>query len=539
MTVMKEENEHVLFEIQSTITRRSTQSHIKHTFFVPEQTHTVYIDFSFDPPHMIDLVENERIIQEAHDFYGVTHSRSKKVEPVRNLLTLSVDDPEGFRGSRHYHSPVQQMAIRPSGSTPGVLNKANRAGLWSVTVSIHALVTEACQFTVRVYSLAAEGKANATRSIPWQSKLSTTSIDENKEKLPVIEQESEPTYWLPAELHTHTFHSDGKQSVLEMAVEAKNMGLQALVVSDHNTTSPLQDIEEARRESGLHILYGLEWTTFYGHLLTIGYEKLTYTDWRDIGPYDMEKGIATIHKHGALAGMAHPFRIGNPIGTGCHWEFPVKNINIFDFIEVWNSVRPGAKMYNQRAFAYWTDILNKGYRLTATAGRDWHHNEEKDPLPAITYVRMPESWSPANKSQVKTEANEGTKLADQFRRSFLAAIRSGKVSISYGSPLELHIYQAGIIYEIGDSICREKGNIQAHIQCAEWPRSERIDSKTFQLRLVSNIGQLVEGAASHLDMQFSIDDVEKLSWIRAELYGLVDHNDIPELIAFTNPIYFE
>ncbi len=437
-TAMNKENKHVLFEIQSTITRSSTQAHIKHTFFVPEQTDAVYIDFAFDPSQVNDPSENEQIIQEAHDFYEIARSGAGQEEPVLNVLTLSIDDPEGFRGARHYHSPVQQMIIRKMGSTPGVLNKDNQAGLWSVTVSTHALVTKTCQFSVQVYRIPDKSKTVRMQAIPWQSKPLTKSILENKEKLPAIARENGPSYWLPSELHTHTFHSDGKQSVLEMADVAKSMGLQALVVSDHNTTSPLQDIEEAKRESGLHILYGLEWTTFYGHMLTIGYEKLTYTDWRDIGPYDMEKGIAKIHEHGALAGMAHPFRIGYPIGTGCHWEFPVKGIHIFDFIEVWNSVRPGAKLYNQRAFVYWTELLNKGYRLTATAGRDWHHNEDEDPLPAITYVKMPDIWAPENNSQVASEGTE--KAENQFRLTFLAAIRSGRVSLSYGSPLDLTVF---------------------------------------------------------------------------------------------------
>lgn len=48
---MREKENHILFEINSTITNKSTQSHIQHSFFVPEDTDVIYVDFSFDPPH--------------------------------------------------------------------------------------------------------------------------------------------------------------------------------------------------------------------------------------------------------------------------------------------------------------------------------------------------------------------------------------------------------------------------------------------------------------------------------------------------------
>ncbi|MGN7941022.1 CehA/McbA family metallohydrolase [Virgibacillus sp. 6R] len=514
---MREEEEHILFEINSSITNKSTQSHIKHTFFVPENTDTVYIDFSFEPPHQTDVNENKRLTEEASKYYETKLSQDD-VDPIRNLLTLSIDDPDGFRGGRHYHSPIQHVIIRDHNSSPGFLNKRNLAGLWFITVSVHALVTDTCQFQLCVYK-----KSNSiatTTSLPWRNKPLIQQINNNGFNIPRYPKIEGITQWVPSELHTHTFHSDGKQSVIEMAEVAKEMGLKAVVMSDHNTISPFEDIEQAENQSGIHILYGLEWTTFYGHLLTVGYETPTYTDWRIIGPLDIERGIKEIRRHGALVGIAHPFRIGNPIGTGCHWEFPVESLNVFDFIEVWNSTRPGAKAYNQRAFKYWTDLLNKGYRITATAGRDWHHNEEINPLPAITYVQMP-------------EVNEDK---NSFRKAFLRSIRAGRVSISYEKPLKLTVKHGEGVFQVGDVVNQvEHQPFIVQVYSEEWGHNERIDKKSAFMAIVTNDGERLRGSSGLFQLETEIKEKD-IKWIRAELYASVE-NERPELVAFTNPIY--
>ncbi|MGG4469417.1 CehA/McbA family metallohydrolase [Paenibacillus alvei] len=515
---MREEEAHILFEINSTITNKSMQSHIQHTFFVPEDTDVIYVDFSFDPPHQTDVNENKRLMEEASMYYESKLPQNGE-ELIRNLLTLSIDDHDGFRGARHYHSPTQHVMISDFHSSPGFLNKRNPAGLWSVTVSIHALVTESCQFKLRVYKK--PHSANKTL-IPWRDKPLCQPIKENVISFPSYPSIEGSVKWVPSELHTHTFHSDGKQSLIEMARVAKEMGLKAVVMTDHNTISPFEEMKQAEVLSGLHILYGLEWTTFYGHVLTVGYESPTYTDWRAIGPLDIEKGISEIRRHDALVGIAHPFRIGNPIGTGCHFEFPVESINAFDFIEVWNSTRPGSKAYNQRAFHYWTDLLNKGYRITATAGRDWHHNEEINPLPAITYVQM---------SQVSEDKNI-------FRTAFLQSIRAGRISISYDKPLELIVMQEEKTYRVGDVINKDENQpFIVQVSSEEWDFNDRIDRKGAFMVIVTNEGEHFTGSIGQFQLETEIANKD-LKWIRAELYASIDNGD-PELVAFTNPIYMK
>lgn len=70
--------------------------------------------------------------------------------------------------------------------------------------------------------------------------------------------------WLPFELHTHTPHSDGTHTLLEMCAKARELGLSGIALTDHNTTSGMADAASVTEETGIAIIPGLEWTTFTG-----------------------------------------------------------------------------------------------------------------------------------------------------------------------------------------------------------------------------------------------------------------------------------
>ena len=84
--------------------------------------------------------------------------------------------------------------------------------------------------------------------------------------------------YLPIELHTHTHHSDGRFTPAELLQAAAAYGYHGLVLTDHNTVSALPEIRELPGDT-LPVLQGIEWTTYYGHLLVLGYD--TVIDWRD------------------------------------------------------------------------------------------------------------------------------------------------------------------------------------------------------------------------------------------------------------------
>ncbi|QDP41761.1 CehA/McbA family metallohydrolase [Radiobacillus deserti] len=507
-----------LLETRAELTKASMQSHTTYMFYVPEDVEHIMIDFSFDPPHLQDESKALEIVRETLRYYELEDEtrideQALNYLPVKNLLTISIDDPDGFRGARHAHLPKQNVRIGETESSPGMLNRRNPSGLWSITISAHAIVSDICTYTLIVRAAGIPDNEKLA-AIPWQNKMLNQGVPVKKDEQQPVEWKKDKSSWrwVPAELHSHTYHSDGVQTVQEMVDKATEIGLEVVAITDHNTVSPLQEMEQVQLNSPIKLLYGLEWTTFYGHVLTIGYKRLQYTEWRNVGPKDIGKGIEEIHRHGALVGIAHPFRIGNPIGTGCHWEFAVEDIQAFDFMEVWNSERPGAFLHNHKAFNYWTDLLNKGYQIPATAGRDWHHNDSKHPMPAKSYIHMPSNHS---------------RQSEDFRTLFLDSIRTGAITASYGNPLQLEAQINQTTYVISDRIL-EKGMFTFRAYVEPWESM----GENISIRLVTNLGILKEKKGTFL----TYESQKKLLWIRAELY--TGAHNVEEMIAFTNPIYF-
>jgi hypothetical protein len=332
--------------------------------------------------------------------------------------------------------------------------------------------------------------------------------------------------WTACELHTHTFHSDGQQTLLELANGAKSLGFECIALTDHNTMTGLRDRESVEAETGILIIPGMEWTTFYGHMVTIGMDA--FVDWRSKGIGDIHQGITEIHANGGIAGMAHPFRVGSPICTGCYWEYEIKDWNDMDYIEVWSGTFPSIHKNNQRAFQLWTDRLNAGNRIAATSGRDWHvQSETPDPI-SVTYLGL---------------ENPG----DSLRNQAIHAISRGRVAVTIGPLMTMSIEKANSSYKLGDLIPLEDVPFhvdqsvgKAHVQIDFSVRKGLWDipDQSFTLLITGNTGVLNQRLIRSEDAEYGLDlAFTNLIWARAELWGTVSGARV--LIAFTNAIYCE
>ncbi|WP_010496377.1 CehA/McbA family metallohydrolase [Paenibacillus elgii] len=327
--------------------------------------------------------------------------------------------------------------------------------------------------------------------------------------------------WLPFELHTHTPHSDGIHTLHDMCRRAAELGLRGIALTDHNTTSGLADAARVTDETGICIVPGMEWTTFYGHMLTLG---VPYCEWRDLGPKDILKGIDRVHRQGGVVGIAHPFSMGSPICTGCHWEYDIQDWHQIDYMEVWHETLPPLRNHNAPAFEQWTNLLNQGVRIAATAGRDWHHSSENSDPPAFTYLGIA-----GDDRAVMTEA-------------VVEAIRSGRICVSMGPLVTLELRAGGQTYGIGDVVPQAAGEsaellVQVH---APFRTSGHnlLQGPSYTLIVESNLGELGRGTVTESEPAFfRTISGEGLTWLRVRLHGLLGMALAD--VAFTNPLYFE
>ena len=161
----------------------------------------------------------------------------------------------------------------------------------------------------------------------------------------------------PFEMHCHTRHSDGTFLVPQLIESVAAYGYAGLALTDHNAVTGLLEVtEELQRKNNCLVLPGIEWTTFYGHLLVIGCDR--FVDWRFVTPDTIDEALQEIRAAGGIAGVAHPCEVGSPLMCGCNWEFRVKRWDLMDYVEIWSGPDPHASAKNGLAMPWYDALLN-------------------------------------------------------------------------------------------------------------------------------------------------------------------------------------
>ena len=320
--------------------------------------------------------------------------------------------------------------------------------------------------------------------------------------------------WFPCEMHCHTLHSDGKFTVESLMQTAKEYGLSGIALTDHNTVSGWDEITEEREKKYVSVLKGIEWTTFFGHMLVTDCKE--FVDWRDAVPDNIDEKIAEVKKRGGMVGIAHPYELGSPMCTGCFWDYHVKKWENVDYIEVWSKPFPPSKSANERAFSLWTGLLDKGYHLAATYGKDWHKKSDEAEPYGCTYI--------------------GTESETLTGAEIKKAVQNGRTSITMGPLITLTAQRSDAEYNVGD--VWEEGKAKIKIEVFPNTRKEHWEKFNITLesvRLIRNGRRTVfESKYGGNALSFTLNC--EPGWYIAELWGKI--NGQRYMIGFTSPMYF-
>lgn len=125
-------------------------------FELKEETNQLNISFCYKPKVLYDRAAAEKILEGCISDYSLEEQedfirRFYDNMPLNNLLTISVDDPSEFRGAVHRHLNNQHLFIRKDSATHGLIAGAIPLGRWVVTISVHSVVTETCNYRLHVW----------------------------------------------------------------------------------------------------------------------------------------------------------------------------------------------------------------------------------------------------------------------------------------------------------------------------------------------------------------------------------------------------
>lgn len=164
-----------------------------------------------------------------------------------------------------------------------------------------------------------------------------------------------------ADLHVHTAASlDGLSSLEELTAAAKEAGLDAVAITDHNLCTPVP-----QRLNGVLLIPGCEVSTRQGHVTGLFLEEpLDLEGLRKNGLPQGGDAVEEIHRRGGIAVLAHPYQ--SPGAAPEDFDFRpdcVEGANARADLKV--------KEANERAAA-----LAQSLGLPAVGGSDAHSRRE-------------------------------------------------------------------------------------------------------------------------------------------------------------------
>ncbi len=123
-------------------------------FSVPEGIKRLFITYSYSPKILEDKEKSyelicENILRDAPEDVN-RYPDYEEFMPLKNLVTLSLDSPEEFRGAAHRHDETQFHEIGENFASPGFLKSKIIAGEWRLSLNIHAVVTDICTCRIKI-----------------------------------------------------------------------------------------------------------------------------------------------------------------------------------------------------------------------------------------------------------------------------------------------------------------------------------------------------------------------------------------------------
>ena len=255
----------------------------------------------------------------------------------------------GFRGWSG--ADRRTFFIERERATPGYLPGALPSGTWSIILGLYEVPRAGVRYwvTVEIESSVAELRL-VKPAAPGAEVLAAGGAAARR--------------WFRGDLHSHSVHSDGANTIPEIARFAKLRKLDFLAITDHNTTSHHAEIDAMRRSPVL-LVPGEEVTTYRGHANVWGLRE--WADFRVTSDAEMHRVWQWV------AGRKRPFSINHPKEHGPAWEMADPG---FAIREVWQAPW---RWYNWQSVGAWDELLSEGRRIIPVGGSDAHSVPPAEP----------------------------------------------------------------------------------------------------------------------------------------------------------------
>ncbi|WP_010277312.1 hypothetical protein [Paenibacillus senegalensis] len=153
-----------LLEKRGCVTPEDSRTHIRIPFEMTQAGGEITIQFEYGPKVLEDMTRALKLLEQSFDCYVLPAQREKaakqanKYLPLKNLITLSLDDPNVYRGACHRHDAYQQLKLSELRASPGLVIGKLPRGQWTATLSFHCIVTGSCDYRLQIDWTDGEGE---------------------------------------------------------------------------------------------------------------------------------------------------------------------------------------------------------------------------------------------------------------------------------------------------------------------------------------------------------------------------------------------
>jgi hypothetical protein len=421
----------------------------------------------------------------------------------RTVIDLGLYDPNRLRGWSG--SDKNWFTISDVDATASYLPGPIQPGTWKLQLGVPNIrkgVT--AEYTAKIYLSRSIQLPNISETVPQPLR--------------------EGPGWYQGDLHDHTGHSDGKCNSMSRSDQkvfcpefrvlekAASLGLDFVAVTDHNTVSHHNELEQWQAYfDRLLLIRGREITTFVGHANVFG--TSADIDFRVAPGFTATDMAKSVRAAGGVLSLNHPVRPSGEDCMGCGWRAPI-DYSLVDGVEAVNGIDPDTPY---SGIPFWQAQLNEGHRVSAIGGSDDHS------LPEVAGLR--------GALGVPTTVVYTSELSE---RAVLDGIRAGHVFLKVKGPQGPSVYlgatagnQSAII---GDNLRVPAGEqISFSVQALGAPNAH------VEVILDGNPAALLpETRVKSPDetLRFTVKSDGGRHWYRVNLRA-------PDggLLALTNPIY--
>lgn len=126
-----------IFTKEGRITPAQDKTNIRLNFTVPKGAKRLIVKYHYSPKDVEDENLACQLIYNGMKKYNMDIANVTSFLPVHNLVTLSFDECNEYRGACHRQPNDQTVIISDKDSTPGIFNRPIKAGQWDIVLNVH------------------------------------------------------------------------------------------------------------------------------------------------------------------------------------------------------------------------------------------------------------------------------------------------------------------------------------------------------------------------------------------------------------------